>query len=192
MKRTQELKSHLQPGQVYRRHDLEQWSNSVDRHLQELVSEGTLQKLAGGMYLYPKQTAFGAAPATDNVLVERYLKDNRFLVLSYNEYNKLGVGTTQLYNMTVVYNAKRHGEVKLGNRTFNFVRKPYFPETVSVEFLLVDLVNNLEKLAEDSRAVLDKVKRKAASLDHQKLTEAVESYGGAKAKKFFFTFFATK
>ena len=192
MTRTQELKSHLQPGQVYRRHDLEQWSNSVDRHLKELVSEGVLKKVAGGMYLYPKQTVFGAVPATDQVVVESYLKDNRFLLLTFNDYNKLGVGTTQLYNETIVYNAKRHGMVRLGNRTFTFVRKPYFPTTVTAEFLLVDLVNNLEKLAEDRRAVLEKVRQKAAELDKEKLAEAAQRYGSAKAKKYFFAFFAGK
>jgi hypothetical protein len=40
------LKRKLIPGAVYRRADLQQWSKSVDRHLQELVKEGTLEKLS--------------------------------------------------------------------------------------------------------------------------------------------------
>jgi hypothetical protein len=53
MTKLQELKKRLRPGQVYRREDLTRWSNAVDRHLKQLVEEGTLTKLAGGLYGYP-------------------------------------------------------------------------------------------------------------------------------------------
>ena len=69
-----ELKKHLRPGQVYRRADLLPWSNAVDRHLKQLVEEGMLTKLAGGLYHYPKQTSFGAAPADDEKLFEAFLE----------------------------------------------------------------------------------------------------------------------
>ena len=118
--RLQELKRRLRPGQVYRREDVARWSNAVDRHLKQLVEEGTLTKLAGGLYAYPKQTVFGKAPAEDDKLVEAFLKDDRFLLASPNAYNSLGVGTTQLYDKTVVYNHKRHGDFQLGGRKFAF------------------------------------------------------------------------
>src|SRR5882724_10767894 len=101
MTKLDELKGHLRSGQVYRREELAQWSNAVDRHIKQLVSDGTLTKLAGGLYLCPKQTAFGKAPPEDSKLVETFLKDRRFLLASPNSYNKLGVGTTQLYDKTV-------------------------------------------------------------------------------------------
>jgi hypothetical protein len=69
MTKAQELKRHLRRGQVYRREDLARWSNAVDRHLKQLVSDGTLTKLAGGLYLYPKETVFGKAPPEDDKLV---------------------------------------------------------------------------------------------------------------------------
>lgn len=134
MTKADELKTHLRPGQVYRREDLAQWSNAVDRHLKQLVSKGTLTKLAGGLYLYPKATVFGKAPAEEGKLVGTFLKDDRFLLASPNAYNSLGVGTTQLYNKTVVYNHKRHGEFVLGGRKFDFRMKPSFPKTLSKEF----------------------------------------------------------
>jgi len=84
MTKLEELKRHLRPGRVYRREDLAQWSNAVDRHLKQLVSEGTLTKLAGGLYLYPKATVFGQAPPEDDKLVETFLKDDRFLLASPN------------------------------------------------------------------------------------------------------------
>ena len=185
MTKLQELKGRLRPGQVYRREDLGRWSNAVDRHLKQLVQEGTLSKLAGGLYSYPKQTSFGKAPAEDEKLVRAFLKDDRFLLASPNAYNRLGVGTTQLYNATVVYNHKRHGPVSLGGRTFEFRMKPSFPKTLSKEFLLVDLVNNLPRLAEDQDQVLQRVKQQVTSYDAAKLKRAVHDYGKVRTKKFF-------
>ncbi len=177
------LKTHLTRGHVYRRQDLAQWSSAVDRHVQLLVKEGTLQKVSPGVYYYPKQTVFGAAPADEETLVRSFLKDDRFLITSPNSYNCLEVGTTQLYNTRVVYNHKRHGEFKLGNRKFSFRVKPHFPSKVTAEFLLVDLVNNLDSLAEDPGFVLNQVIRKMKTLDEKKLLLNLRKYGSVKTKK---------
>lgn len=180
-----ELKKHLRPGQVYRRSDLKQWSNAVDRHVQELVSSGVLDKLSGGLYFYPRHSTFGKTPPDDRELVRSFLKDDRFLLTSYNAYNGLGVGTTQLYNEQLVYNHKRHGRFKLGNRVFDFRMKPHFPLKASAEFLLVDLMNNLDQLAEDRESVLNNVRGKARSMDQGKLKRAVKAYAGTRARNFF-------
>jgi hypothetical protein len=185
MPQLEQLKRHLKPGDVYRRNDLKKWSNAVDRHLHGLLQDETLQKLAPGLYYYPKVSVFGKTPPEDEVLVRSFLKDDRFLLTSPNDYNKLGVGTTQLYNKRTVYNHKRHGDFKLGNRVFSFQRKPHFPKQVTPEFLLVDLVNNLETLAEDQPAVLERVKEKVAAISVKKLRNAVSQYGSVKAKKLF-------
>lgn len=180
-----ELKRQLKPGQVYRRADLAQWSNTVDRHLKQLIKDGTLQKVYHGAYACPKKTSFGKAALEDYRLVEAFLKTDDFLLFSLNAYNSLGVGTTQLYNEQVVYNQKRHGKFKLGNRTFSFRVKPYYPKELSKEFLLVDLVNNISRLAEEQDAVLECVSQVAASMDASTLKKEARRYGGAKAKKFF-------
>jgi hypothetical protein len=188
MTKTQELKTHLRPGRVYRREDLAQWSKAVDRHLKQLVSDGTLTKLSGGLYLYPKTTVFGKAPAEDDKLVGGFLKDKRFLLASPNAYNSLGVGTTQLYDTTVVYNHKRHGDLALGGRKFSFRMKPFFPKTLSREFLLVDLVNNLDQLAESKEEILARVRESVASYDaalRPQLRRAASNYGNVRTKKFF-------
>lgn len=172
---------------VYRRADLQQWSTSVDRHLQELVKDGTLEKLAGGLYYVPTQSAFGKVPAEEHELVQAFLKDSDFLLTSPSDYNALGVGTTQLYNTRRVYNYKRHGEFKLGNRSFQFVRKPHVPTELTTEFLLVDLVNNLGQLEEDQSAVMDKVKEKALVLDQASLLHLAEKFGKVRTRKIFKT-----
>ena len=185
MSTLEKLRKRLRPGRVYRRQELARWSNAVDRHLKQLVEDGTLTKLAGGLYAYPKATVFGKAPAEDEKLVTSFLRDDRFLVASPNAYNSLGVGTTQLYDKTVVYNHKRHGKFSLGGRTFDFRVKPSFPKRLSEEFLLVDLVNNLDQLAESKQEVLARVKERVASYETPRLQRAVRNYGNVRTKKFF-------
>jgi hypothetical protein len=185
MSKLGELKKHLKPGRVYRRADLARWSTSVDRHLRELVADGTLTKLRNGLYSYPKQTVFGKAPADDATLVGKFLKDDRFLLTSPNAYNGLGVGTTQLYDKTLVYNHKRHGDFELGGRKFAFRVKRAFPSSPTPEFLLVDLVNNVDELAEAKEEVLDRVKERATSYDSSRLRKAVRNFGNERTKKFF-------
>jgi len=192
MSKLQEVKRHLRPGEVYRRQDLARWSNAVDRHIRQLLEDGTLRKLAGGLYLHPKETVFGTAPAEDEKLVASFLKDHRFLLASPNAYNTLGVGTTQLYDKTVVYNHKRHGQFSLGGRSFDFRVKSSFPRKLSKEFLFVDLVNNLDRLAESQKELLARVKQQAASLDTARLQRAAREYGSVRTKRFFSdTFHAT-
>jgi hypothetical protein len=185
MAQLDQLKKQLTRGQVYRRNELANWSRSVDRHLEELVDDGALQKLSRGLYYFPIETVFGKTPPNENLLVRSFLKDDRFLLTSPNDYNSLGVGTTQLYNERTVYNHKRHGEFELGNRKFHFRVKPHFPKKATEEFLLVDMVNNLDKLAEDNNEVLKKVSVKLQTMDRKKLEQSVAKYGTEKAKKIF-------
>lgn len=183
MTKLSELKKHLKRGKVYRRADLTEWSKSVDRHLEALLEDGTLQKLSQGLYYFPKETAFGTSPPEEEVLVRSFLNDDRFLLTSPNAYNSLGLGTTQLYNKRTVYNHKRHGEFQLGNRKFSFRIKPHFPKKVTQEFLLVDLVNNLATLAEDHQEVLKNISSKIPTMDAKRLERSVSEYGNTKAKK---------
>ncbi len=183
MSKLKELKRHLKRGRVYRRADLEKWSTSVDRHLHALVMDGTLEKLSTGVYYYPKETVFGKAPADERELVSAFLKDDRFLLTSPNNYNALGLGTTQLYNDKTVYNHKRHGIFKLGNRKFNFQVRHHFPDKLSAEFLVVDMVNNLDRVAEDTDAILTKLQGKVRQMDKTKLKASLINYGNARARR---------
>lgn len=179
------LKKHLKPGEVYRRADLQQWTTAVDRNLQQLVGEGTLEKLSGGLYYVPQTSVFGKTPANEHELVSAFLKDNRFVLTSPSDYNALGVGTTQLYNERRVYNQKRHGTYKLGNRTFRFVRKPYVPTKLTKEFLLIDLVNNLKHLEENQESILKNVKAKVGEMNPKVLKKLVQEFGTVGTKKKF-------
>src|ERR1700688_4324160 len=72
-----------------------------------------------------------------------------------------------------IYNHKRHGEFVLGGRKFSFRVKPSFPKTLTKEFLLVDLVNNLDQLAEAKNEMLERARERAASYETQRLQRAV-------------------
>ena len=75
--------------------------------------------------------------------------------------------------------------VSLGGRVFDFRVKPSFPRRLSKEFLLVDLVNNLDRLAESREEVLARVKERAASFSRPRLQRAARDYGKVRTKKFF-------
>ena len=178
-----ELTKHLRPGQVYRRKDLARWSTSVDRHLKQLLSDGRLEKVSGGLYMVPRKTRFGSAPASPEKLVRSFLGDDRCLMVSPRAFNGLGVGTTQLLNEPVVYNRKRHGRSKLDGRTYDFRMRATVPAQLSQEVLLVDLLHNLERLPEDTAEVLPRALMRAQAMDKKRLARAVRDFGSARAER---------
>lgn len=172
-------------GKTYRRSELSA-DPSVDRFLRELVATGELEKLAHGLYFYPKETAFGPSAPRDHDLVQTFLEDDRFLLTSLDHYNTLGVGLTQLHNETLVYNHKRQGKLNLGGRVFTFKLRHHFPKKLDEYFLLVDLANNIKQVGEDVDLLRKRVLKRAAMLDQNKLREVVFEYGDKRAKKLFF------
>ena len=177
------LRQHIKQGEVYRRSDLEYYSTAIDRHLATLTKDGTLIKLNQGLYYAPKQSKFGNVPPDDRQVVERFLKDDDFLLVSPNTFNLLGLGLTQLYNTTWVYNHKRKGEFQVNGKTFEFKLKSSFPKNITREYLLVDLLNNIEDLAEDQSQTLDKLPNNIDSFNADALMKATQLYGNGKTKR---------
>jgi hypothetical protein len=93
------------------------------------------------------------------------------------------LGTTQLYNQTLVYNHKRHGQFKLGGRTYDFRVKHRFPEELSMEFLWVDCLNNLDELAEDQDAIVRNARKSLDRFDSPALRQALAEYGSAATRR---------
>lgn len=177
------LINHIKPGRVYRRSDLEFFSTAVDRHLSQLRNAGALKRLGKGLYYVPKESKFGLVPPDDKELVKRFLMDESFLLLSPNAYNSLGLGATQLYNTTWVYNHKRRGEFKFNGKTFIFKTKSAFPKNLSQEYLVVDLLNNLKELAEDPENLVTTFLSRLKDFDPKKLMVATQLYGSGFTKK---------
>jgi len=179
------LVRHLRAGKVYRREDLVPYSTSVDRELQKLVAAGRLTKAAQGLYYAPRKSVFGDAPPAEEDMLAAFLKDKNFLSFNPSVYNSLRLGTTQLYNKTIVYNHKRHGIFRLGNRDYDFRVKHRFPlpNQVSSEYLLVDMLNNFDELAEDEDHVFPIARRKLSQFDAKKLQQALQDYGSAATRR---------
>jgi hypothetical protein len=175
----------LRAGAVFRRRDVAGGLPAVDRALAEALKSGAVRKARQGLYYVPKKTPFGEAPPSQERLVSKFLDDQKFLLFNPACYNALGLGLTQLYNTTVVYNHKRHGKFTLAGLAFDFRDKPRFPtrNKVTREYLLVDLLNNLDELAEDPAAVLDKVKNQLASFDQPRLLKTLKEFGSLKARR---------
>jgi len=177
------LFKHINQGEVYRRSDLEYYSTAIDRQLAQLIKGGKLVKLNQGLYYAPMQSKFGVVPPDDHLFVERFLKDEDFLLISPNSFNTLGLGLTQLYNTMWVYNHKRKGEFILNGKSFNFKLKNSFPQKITREYLLVDLLNNFESLAEDKKNIVDKLTRNVLSFNMDSLMKATQQYGNGTAKR---------
>lgn len=169
--------AHMKSGVVYRRVVLLPYSKNLNRDLNTLVAQNKLKKPAAGLYYKPKSSRFGLLPPSDEALVKAYLR-KPFLMYSWNDYNALGVGLTQLYNQTVVYNSERHEEVRLGNRQFMFKRPSNgFPAKLTREFLLVDLLNNAKYLTEDTALLESRIKAKLVEYNQTLLLQLAIQYG---------------
>ena len=185
MKNAEKLRNFMQPGRVYRRQDLEGCSTAVDRDLHTLVANGGVRKLAGGLYYCPAKNAFGFTPPAERELVRAFLKTEDFLLTSYNYFNQFGLGLTQVYSTTLVYNHKRTGEYSLGGKRFEFRLVPAYPDKLSREFLLVDLLNNLKRLPDNTAGVLENLKDRLKEFDRAGLAACMERYGRPGAKSIF-------
>ncbi|WP_244946918.1 hypothetical protein [Legionella israelensis] len=163
------------------------FSSNLDRDLNTLVEANKLKKPATGLYYKPKKSRFGLLPPTDEALVKGFLH-KPFLMYSWNDYNKLGLGLTQLYNKIVVYNSERHEDKKLGNRVFSFKRTNNgFPTKLTKEFLLVDLLNNAKYLTEDVSELQLKVAKNLDQFDKAQLMKLSTKYGRVATRKYLKT-----
>lgn len=180
------LENHLEMGRVYRRETLLPFSNALDRDLKKQEKLGTLEKVGAGLYYCPRKSRFGALPPTEHELVTSFLKGDSFLLFTWNDYNALGLGLTQLYNSVVVYNRKRHETITLSGRSFDF-RRPNkgYPTELSKEYLLVDLMNNLSLLAEDTDRIKARIKERLKNFDVNKVMNFARLYGKVGTRKFF-------
>ena len=181
----EKLREEMARGRVFRREQLVGCSNSVDRHLRYLVKKGEARKLQGGLYYRPEKSTFGDVPAEPEQVLKAFLKGNDFLLVSLNDYNGLGVGTTQLYNEYVVYNHKRDGHMMLENQRYYFIKNRPYPKEACEAFLYVDLMNNLRLLAEDTLALKEKLAQKVLSLGLDDVRKFAQEYGNAATRKFF-------
>jgi hypothetical protein len=133
----------LKPGRVYRTRDLRAWSANAPRLAKRLVREGRVVPLAQGLYYRPRRSRFGFVPASDQELMRAFLGGSPFVFTGPERWNSLGLGTTALYAVPLVYNTKRSGMFTLGGRRF-LLRRVRFPKNPPAEWFVVDLLENAQ------------------------------------------------
>jgi hypothetical protein len=183
MNNPEKLLKKMQPGKVYRRKNLEGLTTALDRDLKTLVQRAEVKKVGPGLYYRPRTNVFGVAPPSDADLVRAFLKSEDFLLTSYNHFTQLGLGLTQVYNVPVVYNHKRTGQYRLGGKQFLFRVVPSYPKKLTREFLVVDLLNNLKRLPDNTDVVLENLKSRLSEFDQRKMKDSLERYGSPAARE---------
>lgn len=136
----------FEPGRVYRTRELAQWGANPPRLAHRLVREGQLVQLAHGLFASPKRSRFGAVPPTDAALLSAFLGGGPFVFTGPEQWNALGLGTTAVYALPLVYNTKRSGRFSFGKRQF-LLRRVAFPESPPPEWFVVDLFENTQQAA---------------------------------------------
>ena len=180
---TQAKEPKLKPGSVYRTRQLGAWSANAARLARRLVATGELLPLAHGLFVHPTQSRFGPVPPDDSELMRAFLDGEPFVFTGPDRWNALGLGTTALHAVPLVYNTKRSGRFELGKRPFQ-LRRVAFPKDPPAEWFVVDLFEHADQAATQPE---DLVRALALSLkqrrfDVKKLEEMVETYGSKKTQ----------
>ena len=94
-------------------------------------------------------------------------------------------GTFNIPSGTTVSDQSLKTSFMLGGKIFEFRLKHKFPRELSKEFLFVDLLNNLNELAEDRDNLLKSVKEKVLAEPQPQMKRAFNAYGGERTKSLF-------
>lgn len=177
----------MKVGKIYRSDMLSEYSNNLSRDLASLVKESRLKKAGPGLYYKPKKLGSFDIPVDKRSLAKEFLKvkAGSFLVRYLSDFHRLRLGTTQHSKKVYVYNKKRSGDFTLDGVEYAF-RKRKFPRVDSQEYLLVDMLNSLKELGENSTKLLTNLERRLPDmeLDINKLLEASEKYGKTWVKRY--------
>lgn len=189
--RLEKLLNFFAPGTVLRASEIKgNWGQNLSRDLHLLAKKNLLTNLAPGLYLRPKKLGEFAVPADHKDLIEKFLKTNNFLVRNLSDFNSLHLGTTQMHNKTYVYNQKRRGKFNFNNRDYYFVIRN-FPENLTLGFMLVDMLNNLEELGEQRDFILARVNlaMEQGRFKKNDVLESARIFGKYWVKRFFENYF---
>jgi hypothetical protein len=168
----------IEPGRAYRTRDLRRWGRNPTRLARRLVAEGKLRKAARGLYYAPVPSRFGLVPASNEELLRVFLNGGRFLFTGPPQWNALGLGSTAMFAVHLVYNTQRTGTFVLDRRRF-ILRRVSFPDEPRPEWFVIDLLQHHEMagaaLSELRRGLVSTLR--AGRWDREQLQALAETYG---------------
>lgn len=167
----------LKPGRVYRTKDFKAWTKNPTRLAKRLVREGRLTQIAHGLYACPRRNRFGEMPPKPEAIMEAFLDHTPFVFTGPEYWNALGLGSTALFPIQIVYNTKRSGEFDLGGRRF-WLRRVKFPENVTREWYAVDLIEHRDMVGLDTETLQKRLYDVVAheGLEPGRLLDAAREY----------------
>jgi len=173
----------LRPGGVYRTADLKGGDSNRTRWARRLVRQGRLRELRPGLYLAPKDSAWGSLPADGATLMKAFLKGGPFVFTGTMYWNALGLGSTSVSPEVLVYNTKRSGVFELSGRRFR-LRRVSFPRKPSPEWYAVDLLENYELSGVDLEVLEQGLARalRARTLHAKAMLQMAEDYGTLRTR----------
>lgn len=143
-----QLPSSFIPGRVFRTGELASLSANPTRTAKRWVEEGHCTCLRPGLYAVTELTKFGPAPPDRREMLRAFLDGDPFVITGPPVWNALGLGSTQMFAHPLVYNRRRSGTFSLGGRTFE-LRRVKFPDPPTLEWFVVDLLENLASVCLD-------------------------------------------
>lgn len=163
---------------VIRTADLAPLGKNTPRKAAQLVKEGKLVRLRKGLFIRPVESRFGPVPPSEDELLRAFLKNTPYLVTGPERWNALGLGSTAVFAMPLVYNQKRSGTFDLGGKRFMLRRVP-FPSNPAPEWFAIDLFENLDKagLAREDATRNLTLALERRSLDRERLLEMATRFG---------------
>ena len=168
----------LEPGRVYRTRELATWSANAPRLARRLVDEGALVPLAHGLFAHLRPSRLGPVPPRDEEIMRAFLDRGPFVFTGPERWNALGLGTTAVFAVPLVYNTKRSGTFTFGNRRF-VLRRVAFPENPPAEWFVVDLFEHADQAAASPTDLAQALERALAQgrFDRYRLLELGRRYG---------------
>jgi hypothetical protein len=142
----------LRSGRVYRTEDFTRFDTNPTRLASKLVKSGKLRQLRKGLYYAPLQSAFGEVPPSESELLRAFFRGESYLRSGPSVWNTLGLSSTGVEVVPLVYNTTRTGEVHLGPRRFE-LRRVRFPRKPDAEYFVIELLENVERAGVDVDSV---------------------------------------
>lgn len=168
----------LTPGRVYRLEELHAFSPTPRSWAAARVACGELVRAFRGAYYVPKASKWGPVPASSGELVRAYLRDSPYLFSGSSAWNALGLGSTAVHAVALVYNTRRTGQCKLGRRRIWF-RRVRFPEHPTREWWVIDLIKHRMMAGLDRKTLESQLRRAVARgiFDPEALVGMSRTYG---------------